>query len=58
MISTSTRFSRRPSNSPQKICSQGPKSSAPSVTATTTSRPMTWRFGWASPFSSPVRLRW
>ncbi len=53
---TSTRFGRRPSNSPKKICSQGPKSSLPAVIATTTSRPITCRFRWASALSSPVRL--
>jgi hypothetical protein len=67
MILTKRRFRRRPSNSPQKICSHGPKTSTsprpepstraqaegarpegsaessnrPSVTATTTSRPIT-----------------
>jgi probable HAF family extracellular repeat protein len=33
-----------------------PKSSLPAETATTTSRPMIWRFIWASALSSPVRL--
>ncbi len=56
MILTSTRLRRLPSNSPQKIRSQGPKSSRPSVTAPKTSRPITWRFRCASPLSSPVRL--
>src|SRR5208337_2314880 len=44
----STRLRRPPSNSPEKICPQGPKSSWPAVIATTTSRPMIWRFIWAS----------
>jgi len=34
--------------------SHGPKSSLPAVIATTTSRPMIWRFMWASALSSPV----
>ena len=42
----------------KKICSQGPKSSLPLVMATTTSRPMIWRFMWASALSSPVLLCW
>src|SRR5215831_6625994 len=41
---------------PHKICSHGPKSSFPLVIATTTSRPIIWRFRCASALSSPVSL--
>ena len=56
MIFNRTRFRRRPSNSPQEICSHVLKSSLPCVGATTASRSTIYSFINASALPSPVSL--